>query len=142
MQSQFNQFFPQLYTVTENDFNNKFEKFYSIIKLIIEKHVPLKKLSRKQHRLKNKPWITKNLLISIKKKQKLHKTHYIYGLPSQKKYYILYSNTLTRVKNLAKRLYYHNKRTEHKNNPKKNFECFAFSPAIENQIQYSKFSNC
>ena len=37
----------------------------------------------------------------------------------KKKYYKLYSNTLTRVKNLAKRLYYHNKITEHKNNPKK-----------------------
>ena len=122
MQSQFNQFLPQLHTVTENDFNNKFEKFYSIIKLTIEKHAPLKKLSRKQQRLKNKPWITKSLLISIKKKQKLHKTHYIFGLPSEKEYYKLYSNTLTRVKNLAKRLYYHNKITEHKNNPKKTWD--------------------
>ena len=50
MQAQFNQFLPQLHTVTENDFNNKFEKFYSMIKLTIEKHAPLKKLSRKQQR--------------------------------------------------------------------------------------------
>ena len=41
-QSQFNQFLPQLHTVTQNDFNNKFEEFYSIIKLAIEKHAPLK----------------------------------------------------------------------------------------------------
>ena len=121
MQSQFNQFLPQLYTVTENDFNNKFEK-YSIIKLTIENHAPLKKLFRKQECLKNKPCITKSLLISIKKKQKLHKTHYIFGLPSEKKYYRLYSNTLTRVKNLAKRLYYHSKIYEHKNNPKKTWD--------------------
>ena len=67
MQSQFNQFLPQLHTVTENDFNNKFEKFYSIIKLTIEKDALLKKISRKQQRLKNKPWITQSLLISIKK---------------------------------------------------------------------------
>ena len=71
LQSQFNQFLPQLHTVTENDFNNKFEKFYSIIKLTIENHAPLKKLSKKQQRLKNKPWITKSLLISIKKKTKI-----------------------------------------------------------------------
>ena len=122
LQSQFNQFLPQLYTETENDFNNKFDKFYSIIKLTIENHAPLKKLSRKQQRLENKPWIIKSLLISIKKKQKMHKTHYIFGLPSEKKYYKLYSNTLTRVKNLAKRLYYHNKITEHKNNPKKTWD--------------------
>ena len=56
-QSQFNQFLTQLYTVTENDFNNKFEKFYSIIKLTIENHAPLKKVSKKQQRMKNKPWI-------------------------------------------------------------------------------------
>ena len=42
LQSRFNQFLPQLYSVAENDFNNKFEEFYPIIKLIIENHVPLK----------------------------------------------------------------------------------------------------
>ena len=119
LQSQFNQFLPRLHAVTENNFNNKFEKFYSILKLTIENHAPLKILSRKQQRLKTKPRITKSLLISIKKKQKLHKTHYIFELPSEKKYYKLYSNTLNRAKNLAKRFYYHNKITEHKNNPRK-----------------------
>ena len=84
LQSQFNQFLLQLHAVTQNDFNNKYEKFYSIIKLTIENHAPLKKLSRKQQRLKNKPWITKSLFISFKKKQKLHKTHYMFGLPSGK----------------------------------------------------------
>ena len=43
LQSQFNQFLTQLYTVTENDFNNKFEKFYSIIKLTIENHCTTEK---------------------------------------------------------------------------------------------------
>ena len=46
----------------------------------------------------------------------------MFGLPSEKKYYKLYSNTLTRVKNLAKRLYYRNKITERKNNPKKTWD--------------------
>ena len=69
LQSQFNQFLPQLYTVTENDFNNKFKKFYSVIKFTIESHTPLNKLSRKQQRFKNKLWIIKSLLISIKKKK-------------------------------------------------------------------------
>ena len=43
MQSQFNQFLSQLHTATQNDFNNKFEKFYSIIKLTIEKTCTTKK---------------------------------------------------------------------------------------------------
>ena len=42
LQTQFNPFLPQLYTVTENDFNNKFGKFYSIINSTIENHASLK----------------------------------------------------------------------------------------------------
>ena len=76
--------------------------------------------------MKNKPWITKGFLISIKKKQKLNKTHYIFRLRSEKKYYKLYSNTLTRVKNFAKRIYYHNKITRHKINPKKLWDVLRF----------------
>ena len=49
----------------------------------MENHAPLKKLPRNQQRLKNKHWITKSLLISIKKKQKLPKL-YIFELPSEK----------------------------------------------------------
>ena len=51
--------------------------FYSLITSTIDAHAFLKKLSRKQNRLKNKPWITKGLLTSIKKKQAMHKTHYV-----------------------------------------------------------------
>ena len=94
LQLQFNQLLSQLYTVTENDFNNKLEKFHSIEILAIENHAPLKKLSRKQQRLKSKPSITESLLISIKEKQKLHKTHYTlvyFDNRQKKKYYLLYS---------------------------------------------------
>ena len=88
----------------------------------IDTHASVKKLSRKQKRLRSTPWITKGLLVSIKKKQKLHKTRYIFGSIIEKLYYKKYSNLLTKVKNLAKKLYYHQKLDDYSNNPKKTRE--------------------
>ena len=51
-QSQFNQFLPQLYNVTKNDFHDKFEEFYSIIKSTVENHAPLKKITFKKTNLR------------------------------------------------------------------------------------------
>ena len=58
----------------------------------------------------------------IKKKQKLHKTHYIFGSINEKLYYKKYSNLLTKVKNLAKKLYYHQKLGDYSDNPKETYE--------------------
>ena len=115
-------FMPQLDTITENNINDRFSQFYSLITETINTHAPLKQLSRKQRRLKSKPWITKGLFISIKKKQKMHKTHYINGSPVAKSCYKMYSNTLTKVKELAKKLFYHQKLNECKDNPKKTWD--------------------
>ena len=43
------------------------------ITTILDKHIPLKKLSRKQQKLKAKPWITSDILKSIKTKNQLYK---------------------------------------------------------------------
>ena len=109
-------------TLTENNVNDIFNEFYSLLTSTINIHAPLKKLSCKQKRLINKPWVTKGLLISIKKKQKMHKTHYIKGSPIDKICYKTYSNVLTKVKNLAKKLYYHHKLNEYSDNPKKTWD--------------------
>ena len=114
-------------TLTENNVNDILNDFYSLLTSTINIHAPLKKLSRKQKRLINKPWITKGLLISIKKKQKMHKTHYIKVSPIDKLCYKTYSNVLTKVKNLAKKLYYHHKLNDNSHNPKKNLGRFAYS---------------
>ena len=88
----------------------------------IDTHAPIKKLSRKQGRLKTKPWITKGLLTSIKRKQKLHKSHFINGSAIAKNYYKVYSNTLTKIKNFARKLYYYHKLNEYKNNSQKTWK--------------------
>ena len=44
------------------------DKFINIFKLILKKHAPLRKRSRKQLKLKTKPWLTKGLLKPIHRK--------------------------------------------------------------------------
>ena len=72
-------FIPKIFEILENNLNEVFNEFYSLFTSTIDAHAPLKKLSRKQNCLKNKPRIIKGLLTSIKKKQSMHKTHYVNG---------------------------------------------------------------
>ena len=87
----------------EKNFDQFFYAFVEVIKLAINRHAPLKKLSRRQKRLDKKPWITKGILISIKKKQKLHKTHFLSPNSIERDIYKKYSNVLTRVKTAFKK---------------------------------------
>ena len=75
--------------------------------------------------------MTKGLITSIKKKQKMHKTHFVQGTSVNIFYYKKYSNILTRLKDLAKRFYYHHKLNKCKSCT--NMENFAFSFAIQEQ---------
>ena len=104
---------------TATNINSMFEDFYSLITTTIENHAPLKKLTRKQTRLRNKPWITKGLLKSINRKQKMHKTYCINGSTDERKFYKSYCNTQTRIKTLAKKLFYKTQFDVHKHDPKK-----------------------
>ena len=52
-------------TNAENDPNEKFNAFQDSLLNVINKHVPFKKISRKVHRLRTKPWITTGILKSI-----------------------------------------------------------------------------
>ena len=106
-------------TITKNNINNVFDEFYSLITKTMSNHAPLKRLSRKQKRLKSNLWMTKGLITSIKKKQKMHKTqtHFVQGTSVNKLYFKKYSNILNRLKDLAKRFYYHHKLNECKDSP-------------------------
>ena len=64
-------FFPQMSNITKSNINDVFDEFLSLITKTISNHAPLKKLSRKQKQLKCNPWMTKGLITSIKKKQKI-----------------------------------------------------------------------
>ena len=69
----------------------------------------MRKLTRKQQKLINKPWISRGILKSIKTKQKLYLSHFVNGNSEQKQLYKKYANELTKVKFAAKKLYYQDK---------------------------------
>ena len=104
--------------ITHQNFNNHFNKLLTVISEVIERHAPLQAASRKQKRLQQKPWLTKGLLVSIKNKQKLYYSCFRNGNDFDRIYYKTYANKLTRVKNLAKKLYYDTEVAEKKSNPR------------------------
>ena len=122
LQVRLDDLFTANYTTNQINVEDLFNRFHSLIIQIIDTHAPVVKYSRKQKRLHQKPWITKGLLVSIKKKQKMRKSHHINGSSCEKYLYKLYSNLLNRLKRLAKRLYYHYQVNACEDNPKKTWD--------------------
>ena len=78
---------------------------------------PVKRTRLNNSTLK-KPWITKGLLKSIKKKNALYKRFLSAPNPTREHHYKSFRNRLTRLLRLAKREYYEKKLTEYKSNIK------------------------
>ena len=51
-----------------NDLNEKYDCFHGNIMQVVNKNIPLKKLSNKEIKRKKKPWITKRIITSIHKR--------------------------------------------------------------------------
>ena len=85
----------------------------------MNQHMPLRKLSRKQTKLYEKPWLTSGLLKSIKNKNKMFsalcKVKFQNKALQQK--YKRYRNLLNRVQCKAKICYYRQLFDSSKNNP-------------------------
>ena len=108
--------------ITETNFDDSFEGFVSIIQHTIDKHAPLKHMSRKQKKIKRKPWITRNIYQIICLKNKMHRTHYIKGDAAMKLKYKKFSNKLTKIKTNAKEKYFAEELEKSKSNPRKTWE--------------------
>ena len=79
MDKSVNKFLHGIDKLTEFNFDATFDAFVSVVHSVIEKHAPLKRLSRKEQKLKRKPWITKDIYTMIRRKNIMHKSHYILG---------------------------------------------------------------
>ena len=110
-------FFLGLSPLTDENFNSILSNFVKIVSQTIDKHAPLKLRSRRQRRLLKKPWITKGILISIRKKNSMIKSHFINGSESQKFIFRQYSNKLTKIKTSSKRNYFKVELEKNKNDP-------------------------
>lgn len=81
-------------------------------------HAPVRNVSNKKRKQLKKLWISNAIVTSIKKKQKLFKTHFLSNDQDKIKKYKLYSNKLNKVKELTKKNYFRAQFDLHKNNLK------------------------
>lgn len=99
--------------------NDIFQSFYSHVSGIIDKHVPIRKLTRKEIKSLPKPWITKSIRVSIKMKDIFYKKY----LASKSQYYLIkyksYRNQISHLLRVAKQNYYQNYFTVNSKNIKK-----------------------
>ena len=58
---------------TQNNPNIGFENFVIIINNLLDKHAPFKEQAKRKEKLRFKPWITKDILTSIKQRDKVYK---------------------------------------------------------------------
>ena len=96
-----------------------FDTFYSTLSEFIDIHIPLKQLSKKDSKLKTKPWITSAIRTSIKIKNNLYKKF----LKTKSSYYQtkfkVYRNKLNHLIKISKRVYYNNYFSIHLNDGKR-----------------------
>ena len=81
-----------------NEFENIFNGTYS--------HAPLRMLSNKERKFRSKPWITKGIIKSIRTKNIMFKIAIQNKSEQFSNNFKKYRNTLTRVKELSKKLFY------------------------------------
>ena len=74
LQTDLDNYFSHRPTLSNKNFNKLFNNFVHIISHSIKTHVPLRPISRRMRKLFQKPWITKGLLTSIKKKRWMFNT--------------------------------------------------------------------
>ena len=110
--------FNQIPEITPANFNEEFNVFSEIILKVVNKHAPLKLASRKQKRLLQKPWITKDIFDAIRRKQKMYKTHFKSGGPHKIAKYKKYANKVNHLEEISKKNYFHDEITKNKSNPK------------------------
>ena len=61
-----------LFINDSRDVNSVFSSFYNKCNKLINKHAPMKTISKRKAKLFSKPWITKGLRISVRIKNKLY----------------------------------------------------------------------
>ena len=89
-----------------SDINKSMNNIVKTLQYLSDKHAPIKKASQSKKKQLSKPWITKAILTSIKKRHKLFKTHFLSNNPDKIKEYKIYNNKLNKLKSQAKKNYF------------------------------------
>ena len=105
------------FTVMPDDpINNQFKEFIEILTAVVNKHAPLRKMSRRDKRLQAKPWLFKGLLKSIKRKNDMFSELHKNWDAGKFNEYKAYRNRLNKAIDQAKHNYYNEFVNENKSN--------------------------
>ena len=119
---------------SDNDTNQSFTTFYKKINCLVNKHAPMKTLSKRRGKILSKPWITKGIRTSIRIKNNLF-------FNADWEYYKLYRNKITSLTRQSKKNYYERYFEENINNSKETWRGIndiistQFVPFFEQKLQ-------
>ena len=80
----------------------KVQEANNTLKKIVDKHAPIKLASQSKQRQLNKPWLTNGILKSVKRKQKMYRTHFLRKDLQKIGEYKHYAAILSHLKNKSK----------------------------------------
>ena len=107
---------------TPESINNQTGHLISSYKALIDKYLPLRKISNKEKKGLLKPWITRGIKVSIKVRDKLLRKSTRTKSDSLYKEYKYYRNLITRLKKTSFNNYYSDKFQSHFKDKKKTWE--------------------
>jgi hypothetical protein len=115
-------FFPQIFNVDKLGFNPSlstlFDIFYTKLSDIIDKHIPVKQLSKRELKIQSKPWISTAIRKSIQVKNEFYKKYLKTKSPYYHSKFKFYRNKLNHLLRISKRNYYSDYFNKNTNNGK------------------------
>ena len=106
-----------------NDVNKSFNNFLHQVNSVVDRYMPLKKITNKEYKRKYKPWISTGILKSITRKNELFKRYVRCknNLIKNQKYeeYRVLKNNLNEIINNSKKMYYEKYFINNNNNLRK-----------------------
>ncbi len=101
------------------DVNHNYDTFQDHFIKCLDKYAPLKKLSKRKEKMKKKPWINKEILKSIRMRDKFYKKFIKTKNPEWEVKYKSHRNKINHLIRISKRKYYSNYFQNFKNDSKK-----------------------
>ena len=124
------------HVLTDPDPSTLFEIFLNKMSSIIDKHLPIKRLSKKELKIQSKSWITSGIKKSIYVKNKLYQKY----LKTKSQHYYskfkIYRNKINHLLRISKKKYYNNDFIKHSKDSKRIWN------GVKQIIYLKKNSNC
>jgi len=123
---------------SEWNVNKKFDFIVRSMKSLADTHMPVQKYTRREYKLKLKPWISHGIISSIKHGDYLFRVYKRSNLLTDFETYKQFRNRLTHVRRLAKRKYYEEQFAQNSRNSKRTWKLINDILAKPNHLVFLK----